>query len=251
MAMNTYGWVLAIAALIGTLPVRAATDPRWTASLEAGAVWQGRNDARIPGDTGTKFSLADLQGRGARASGRLTLTMDQGSSNRWRLMVAPLEIRGTGELPRTVNFAGAAYAAATPTTGWYKFNSYRLTYMRRFHHSDRASWHFGGTLKVRDARVALRQGTTATSDYNLGIVPLAHLAGELRIAPGWRVAMDVDGLAAPQGRAFDVGIHAIRDITPDWALGIGYRTLEGGADNDSVYTFAWLNYVTIRSDYRF
>ncbi len=249
--MKTPGWVSAMAALVGGAATRADDEPRWTASIEAGAVWQGRNDARIPGDTGTKFSLADLQGREARASGRLTLTMDEGSSNRWRLLIAPLEIRGTGELPRTVGFAGASYAPATPTTGWYKFNSYRITYMRRFHHSDRASWYFGGTLKVRDARIALRQGSTATSDYDLGIVPLAQLSGVVGLGSGWRLNVDVDGLAAPQGRAFDVGIHAMRDLTPDWALGIGYRTLEGGADNDSVYTFAWLNYLTVRSEYRF
>lgn len=249
--MKTLGWLLAMAALMGGPTTRADDEPRWTASLEAGAVWQGRNDARIPGDTGTKFSLADLQGRGARASGRLTLTMDEGSSNRWRLLIAPLEIRGTGELPRTVDFAGATYAGGTPTSGWYKFNSYRITYMRRFHHSDRASWYFGGTLKFRDARIALRQGSTATSDYDLGVVPLAYLSGVVGLGSGWRLNVDVDGLAAPQGRAFDVGIHAMRDLTPDWALGIGYRTLEGGADNDSVYTFAWLNYLTVRSEYRF
>lgn len=249
--MGLTKWALPMALLALPLASAAQTESRWMASLEIGPVWQGRNDARIPGDTGTKFSLADLQGRGARTSGRITLTMDERTSNRWRLMVAPLEIRGTGELPGAVVFAGATYVSGTPTTGWYKFNSYRLTYMRRFHHSEGASWHFGVTLKIRDARIALRQGSMATSDYDLGLVPLAHLTGELRLAPGWRVTIDVDGLAAPQGRAFDVGIHAIRDITPEWALGIGYRTLEGGADNDSVYTFAWLNYVTIRSDYRF
>jgi len=245
-------WVMGMAALIVPATVGRADDGRtWTAAIEAGAVWQNRNDARIPGDTGTKFSMADLQGRGARVAGRITLTHDEGSSNRWRLMVAPLEIRGDGQLPGPVSFAGASYAGGTPTRGWYEFNSYRLTYMRRFHHSERASWHFGATLKVRDARVALRQGSIASSDYDLGIVPLAHVSGEMRFSPGWRLNVDVDGLAAPQGRAFDVGVHAMRDLTPDWAVGLSYRTLEGGADNDNVYTFAWLNYVSVRSEYRF
>lgn len=245
-------WALGAALLVTAMGHAAAGgEQRWTATIEAGAVWQGRNDVRIPGDTGTMFSMADLQGRGARGAARLTLTYDEGASNRWRLLVAPLEIRGTGTLPRDVAFAGQTFAAGDPTRGWYKFNSYRLTYMRRFHRSDRASWHFGGTLKIRDARVAMRQGAIQASDYDLGIVPLAHVEGRLNLGAGWRLNVDVDGLAAPQGRAFDVGIHAVRDITPDWALGVGYRTLEGGADNDNVYTFAWLNYVTILSEYRF
>lgn len=31
----------------------------------------------------------------------------------------------------------------------------------------------------------------------------------------------------------------------------GYRTLEGGADNDSLYTFAWLHYAVVGLGYRF
>lgn len=247
-------WIhaMAIGALLGIgASACADTDKLWTVAIEGGPVWQGRNDAGIPGDTGTRFSLADLQGRGARGSARVTLTRDEGASNRWRLMLAPLSIRGTGSLPRPVEFGGATFAPGALTASTYQFNSYRVTYMRRFHHTERASWYFGGTLKIRDARIALRQDQTYVSDYNLGVVPLAHLSGDLRLGQGWHLVVDIDGLAAPQGRAFDVGLHAVRDLGPDWSLGIGYRTLEGGADNDAVYTFAWLNYLTIRTAYRF
>ena len=34
-------------------------------------------------------------------------------------------------------------------------------------------------------------------------------------------------------------------------LAAGYRTLEGGADNDSVYTFAWLHYALVEIGARF
>ena len=37
-----------------------AKDYNLNISLEAGAVWQERNDVQIPGDTGTRFSLAEL-----------------------------------------------------------------------------------------------------------------------------------------------------------------------------------------------
>jgi hypothetical protein len=32
---------------------------------------------------------------------------------------------------------------------------------------------------------------------------------------------------------------------------VGFRTLEGGADNERVYSFAWLNYATVGAAYRF
>ena len=40
------------------------------------------------------------------------------------------------------------------------------------------------------------------------------------------------------------------DLTDRWHLGAGYRTLEGGADNDSVYSFAWFHYAFISLEYR-
>lgn len=56
----------------------------------------------------------------------------------------------------------------------------------------------------------------------------------------------MDGLAAPQGRAFDIALLFERKIaqTNLTAFG-GYRTVEGGADNDEVYNFAWLHFLTL------
>jgi hypothetical protein len=31
-------------------------------------------------------------------------------------------------------------------------------------------------------------------------------------------------------------------VTPDWTVQLGYRTVEGGADVEEVYSFAWLHY---------
>ena len=61
----------------------------------------------------------------------------------------------------------------------------------------------------------------------------------------------MDGLASPQGRALDLGLLARYDINDAWYLAGGYRTLEGGADNDSVYNFAWFNYAVLSAGYRF
>ena len=35
------------------------------------------------------------------------------------------------------------------------------------------------------------------------------------------------------------------------SLGFGYRTIEGGADNDKVYNFAWLHSVVASIGFRF
>jgi hypothetical protein len=74
-------------------------------------------------------------------------------------------------------------------------------------------------------------------------VPLIHLAGQVRLGRNWRLTGDVDALAAPQGRAEDLALKLRYDPTARWSLAIGYRTLEGGADSDTVYTFAWFHYL--------
>lgn len=42
-----------------------ADSSKWTFELEAGPVWQTRNDVQIPNDeSGTRFSLVDFAGNG-------------------------------------------------------------------------------------------------------------------------------------------------------------------------------------------
>jgi len=79
---------------------------------------------------------------------------------------------------------------------------------------------------------------------NIGFVPLlnAHLEWRPRNGP-FGLVVDVDALAAPQGRAEDVLIAAMWTPRPGMDLRLGYRTVEGGADNDEVYSFAWLHSV--------
>ena len=49
-------------------------------------------------------------------------------------------------------------------------------------------------------------------------------------------------IAAPQGRAEDVLLVVTWSLRPGVGLHLGYRMLEGGADNDEVYNFSWLHY---------
>ena len=52
----------------------------------------------------------------------------------------------------------------------------------------------------------------------------------------------LDARTAPQGRAEDVLLALTWALSEDTESRAGYRTLEGGADNEDVYSFAWLHY---------
>ena len=125
----------------------------------------------------------------------------------------------------------------------------------------------GFTAKIRDANVELvynpdvmmKPGATIPTQYgpasaektDLGFVPLLHLAGDYRFADRWHGIFDVDALAGGPGRAIDGTVKLGYDVNDHWTVTGGYRTVEGGADVDSVYTFAWLHYAVLALQYGF
>jgi hypothetical protein len=226
--------------------VGASQVPTIVVEVEGGAAWQSYNDVEIPNDgSATRFSLYDLAGGGPWPAGRLYVTWNAGQRHGIRLLVAPFSLTETGVPAREVRFADATYAPGGPVQATYTFNSYRLSYRYLAHQGNRTTAWVGATGKVRDAVIALEQNGTASRKDDLGFVPLLHLAGEWRFAPGWRLALDADALAGGPGRAVDAALKVGYDLGDRWTLLAGYRTVEGGADVDAVYTFAWLHYAAL------
>lgn len=214
-------------------------------SLEGASLWQTRNEVQIPGTTGTRLKLTDF-GKGPFLKGRLYLGHTWSERHEIRALYAPLTIKLSGRPNAALSFQGKSFAADQETEALYRFNSYRLTYAYHFLPEGEWSWALGFTAKIRDAEVALTQGSLNASKKNVGFVPLLNVQVSRRLGTEWALVADVDGLGAPQGRAIDAALFAERSIAHFAELGIlsgfvGYRTVEGGADNDEVYSFAWLH----------
>ncbi len=224
---------------------------RFSLEVEGGPLWQSRNEAAIPGDTGTRFNVDDVTGAGPFLGGRVTMDWALSRRHRMRALIAPLTIEASGSLPSDVTFRDETFVAGGRTTATFKFNSYRLGYRYLVAENDKWSFFFGATAKIRDAKIQLEQDGKFARKTDLGFVPLLHADVEWRPRPGWRVTADLDALGAPQGRAIDFALKLHRDFTPHWSVGIGYRTIEGGADNDNTYTFSWLHQVVLSVTYRF
>ena len=219
--------------------------------VETGAVWFSRNDTRLPGDTGTKFDMLDLTGSGPEPYVRLYATYAFNDRHALRVTIAPLKIEGTGTLKESTTFKNDVFAANVCTKGTYKFNTYRLTYRWTFY--DTARWRLGvgAAALVRDAEISLEQGSKKESKDDLGVVPILHLYGEYRYTDQLSLILDVEGAASSLGRAVDAALKARYEFDSNWYVSAGYRTLEGGSDNDDVYTFAWLHYALAEIGYRF
>lgn len=220
--------------------------------LEAGPVWQSRNDVQIPNNaSGTRFSLVDLVGTGPLPAARLYILWNIHERHGLRVLLAPLSYTESGQFSSTVNFAGGTFQAGVPTEATYKFNSWRLSYRYNVYRGTEWRWWIGFTAKLRDAKIQLEQGETVAAKTDLGFVPLLHLAGTIRLGSQWSAELDVDGLAGGPGRAVDGSLKLRYDLTSSWSLAAGYRTVEGGADVEEVYNFAWLHYAAISLVYQF
>jgi hypothetical protein len=224
---------------------------RFDIELEAGPVWQSKNDVRIPGDGGDRYSFKELTGNGPYIAGRLSIGWDIRELHGLKFVVAPLRVSGSGTFNRPVSFAGSTFAPDKSTNGSYKFDTYRLTY--RYLFVNKSTWRLraGGTMLLRDAEIELQQNGVKASDSNVGGVPLVSLAVEWSFLDRWVAILDFDGLAGGPGRAFDTAVKFQYDWTDRWRFGVGYRTLEGGVDNDTVYNFAWFHYAFISIGYQF
>lgn len=225
-----------IALLLITAP--AVAQERFTLDIEAGPAWQMRNDFAVPGDGGTLVRL----GHETTFAARTTLVWN--ASERWsvRLLAAPLSTETEFTPAGNITFDETLFTAGVPVTADYAFNSYRAGAFYRFRPRGPLTFRAGATLKLRDAEISLRNGSVSASKSNQGVVPLLYGGARYEAGETLSFDLDVDAAAAPQGRAIDAALRAEKRLSERFALCAGVRALDGGADNDEVYTFATFTY---------
>ncbi len=88
---------------------------------------------------------------------------------------------------------------------------------------------------------------------NAKLILISSITGRwlYRIGDGWHLVLDIDALAGGPGRAEDASLELRYEAGDRLRFNGGYRTVEGGADVDEVYTFAWLNYAVLSAEFLF
>jgi hypothetical protein len=213
--------------------------------LEGGRAWSGYNDVRIPGAGGTKFSLTrDLKSEAAGYF-RLRLGLNLGRRHSLSVLYAPLTLRAEGAPNDDLVFVSETFPAGASLSGRYTFNSYRLTYRYELIDRPRLRLGIGVTAKIRDAVIRIEGAGRSAEKANVGFVPLLNAVLEWRFSRPAGLLLEIDALAAPQGRAEDVFLGVLARLAKGLSLKAGYRFVEGGAKNDEVYTFALIHYLAI------
>lgn len=212
--------------------------------LETGAVFSGYNDVRIPGDDGTLFSLSEELEIDPSVFFRVRVFYDFNPRHHLGVLIAPLSLNSTGQLGRDLIFEDKTFPANTPLDATYRFNSYRLTYRYDFLLKEKIELGIGFTAKIRDAEISVRGNGIEAKNTNVGFVPIIHFRMLWNFYDKLGLLLDGDALAAPQGRAEDVLAALKYQASDRVGFKLGYRILEGGADNDKVYTFSLFHYAS-------
>ncbi|MBN2160880.1 MAG: hypothetical protein JW807_15935 [Spirochaetes bacterium] len=222
-----------------------ASLPLWAGpfiDLENGPVFTGYNDARIPGNYGTRFSLPGTLGNEARYYIRARAGWTIKDRHTIFVLAAPLSIQYDGNSSRFLLFRQRIFLPIAPLHATFKFNSWRLTYRYDIVKNDKIEFGLGLTGKIRDAYIRLDSMGFQTTRPDLGFVPLINVRLQWQFHPLFSFLVDADWLVGPQGRAEDILVALQYHMTDNVILKTGYRILEGGAKNSKVFTFSLFHY---------
>lgn len=213
--------------------------------FENGAVFSGYNDVRIPGDTGTEFSLYDELKTDPGYFFRAKFIYKLNKKHKFWLFASPLRLKAKGKLDRDIFFEDRTFAANTDLEARYRFDSYRAGYQYSLLEKEKATLSLGVTAKIRDASISIEGNNQKSEKTNTGFVPLINFDFKYKFAYPFSLLFEGDALAAKQGRAEDVFLGLLYNRSEKFAIKAGYRLIEGGADVDEVYNFTLIHFVSI------
>ena len=150
--------------------VPAQSLPRWFVDFEAGSVFPGYCDVRIPGDTGTLFSLTDDFSTSSSLFVRLRAEFRLHPRHTLMVLFAPLALVGVGSVDSPLDYNGLTFPANTPLDSVYRFNSYRLSWRYGLKEGERLRIGLGLTAKIRDAGVEITGGADNDEVYNFALL---------------------------------------------------------------------------------
>ncbi|MEF3694768.1 MAG: hypothetical protein V3576_05410 [Candidatus Cloacimonadota bacterium] len=225
---------------------------QFSLDLETGLNFSGYNDLKIPNDAvSSDLSLSEELDSPIVWASRANLHYLIHPRHELSLLYAPLTINAKGTVNRDILYQGEVFDAGEEIKAKYRFDSYRLQYLYRFPNQNGIVRGLGLSLKLRDAAITLENTDTKATKPNTGFVPLIGFEFGYLIREDLDLLLKGEALASPYGRAEDVILSLNYKINEDYSLFGGYRILEGGADNDEVYTFSLFHYAMIGARIKF
>ena len=240
--------VAPLAALLLTPAPAAAAE--WFADAELGVVGASRNDVRIPGNGGTPFSLVNDLSTYAAPYGRGEVGAILAGRHTVFATWAPVRLSAHGYLPTDVFFHGATFAAGSPVSARWVFDTYRLTSRYGAVRPSSLDVDVGATGLVRASAIAL-QGTWYSQKTDVTSLALLSFRLAWRFSGPFALVVDGDAIATPKGRLEDVLLALEWAARPGVAVRAGYRIIEGLTDTAEIYDLVLLNHAAVGINVKF
>lgn len=223
-------------------------------AVESGFAFNQYNDVRTPNgdvDRGTFFSLSsDFKPQAVNPFVRAEISYTVIDRHDIQITAAPLQLKYESYKNQVIDFAGRTFSG-DDITGYYKFNTYRLSYRYNVVRKEKIRFGIGATVLLRDARIALEQGGRVAEDTDLGAVPLISFNLVYSPIEKLSILLKGDALVTPQGRAEDIFLGVTYDIIDALELKAGYRIIEGGSGVPQVYSYAFFHFADVGLVYTF
>ena len=218
--------------------------------LEFGKVKLLKNKIQIPATTGTIFDTTEVSPTEDYFY-RVNLYWPLQGKHSLKVLYAPLEINQSGKFSNDITYEGEVFSKSNTTNVLYKFNSYRLTYRYQWMDGSILKTYVGFTGKIRDAETKLSQTGLSKSYSNVGFVPLIYLRADWSPLNWLTFILEMDALGASQGRAIEGAFKTRLTMSNSLGASLGHRVLEGGADNDKLYTWSLISFTFVSLDWNF
>lgn len=241
-----------IIATISAFLIPASSTAQLTVSVESGIAFTQYNNVKAPNQDnqqGSFFSLADdFQEVQTPIYFRAEAKYLIASKHTIEITAAPLVVESQSFEGSSLLFENTSFEDDN-VNGRYQFNTYRASYRYRILKRPKFLIDLGASILVRDASITISQNNTSVSNTDLGFVPLISLYAQYNINPKLQTILKGDALVGPVGRAEDffLGFQYIPFST--MGIKVGYRLIEGGADVEQVYNFAFFHFASVGLNY--
>lgn len=221
----------------------------FVSSIQGAGVFPGYNDARLPGNTGSRLSYPEDLDANPTFSPRFEAGFLMGERHYAGFTGSLLTLSAVGTLDRDISFDNETFAGGSKVKALYRYDSYRLTYRYDFFMSESLRIGAGITGQIRVAELSLENESAGSSQEgsfkDTGVLPLVNYRIEWSPSPEWTFYTYGDLIITPSRRVEDVFFGTRYSFNNPLSIIVGYRLLEGGSDSDDVYTYALFHYVVL------
>lgn len=198
-------------------------------------LWNPSLDATISSESlgimGSDIDVKEDLGYDDKSVREYRFVLRPGRKHKFRFAYTPVKYEGDVLLNRTIVFNGIAFNVGLPVQTDFEWKTWRIGYEYDFIYRDRGYAGFIVETRVTDASLELR--SPIDNEFTRARGPIPAIGGVVRGYPAknFSITGEVTGFKVPkvdqyEGSFFDFDIYGTFNITHNFGVQGGYRTLD-------------------------